>query len=228
MKRILIFWILFFIGVGYLAVSSSDNKTQSENLSEKDYIDQTLKRLGWPVQADAGGAFKPVEGAIYLPVRNFYKNQNLNIFGTYNTGRFTGFHTGVDIEVEPEDIAKDVPVYAIYTGMVELVEEALGYGGVLTIRHSFGNRTLAGVYGHVRLRDIRVKKGYGVTSGQLLGYLGGNNSLETGGERKHLHFGLYSSGVTDIRGYVNSESELKSNWINPTAFLRQLSAQEVY
>ncbi len=227
MKKILIFWILFFIGVGYLAVSSSSDKTQPKNLSEKDYIEQTLKSLGWPAQTNAGSLFKPVEGELYLPIRNFYKNQKLNIFGTYNTGRFVGFHTGVDVEVEFEDITKDVPVYASYTGTVELVEESSGYGGVVTIRHNFEDKTIAGIYGHLRFKDIKVRKGDRVTSGQLLGYLGANNSPETDGERKHLHFGLYSGRTTDIRGYVSNESELKNNWINPTAFLHQLGAKLV-
>ncbi len=37
---------------------------------------------------------------------------------------------------------------------------------------------------------------------------------ETDGERKHLHLGIHKGTVVDLRGYVDSELDLK-NWINP-------------
>src|SRR3989344_4113099 len=132
MKRVLIFWVAVLFILSYWAVFRSDG-IKSKNLSEEDYIDQTLNKLGWPAQAGSSSVFKPVSGQTYLPVRNFYKNQSLNLFGTYNTGKFTGFHTGVDIEVSPADLYAEVPVYSFYDGTVRKVEWASGYGGVVTI-----------------------------------------------------------------------------------------------
>ncbi len=226
MKKILIFWAAVLFILSYWAVFNFD-KTKPENLSEEEYINQTLNKLGWPAQAGGGNVFKPVSGQIYLPVRNFYKNQSLNLFGTYNTGKFVGFHTGVDVEVIPADLYADVPVYSFYDGVVRKVEWASGYGGVVTIEHDLGQINLIGLYGHLRPKDIAVKAGDRVTSGAVIGYLGNGYTAETDGERKHLHFGLYKSSVVDIRGYVSDKKELNA-WLDPTRLMRDLSAKEVY
>ena len=93
-----------------------------------------MKDLGYPSYANASSAFRTIDGEIYLPIKNFYKNQTVNPFGVYRNGRFVGYHSGVDIEIEPEDLDKDVPVYAMYTGEVIKVGEVGGYGGVVAIK----------------------------------------------------------------------------------------------
>ncbi|MEK9174503.1 MAG: M23 family metallopeptidase [Patescibacteria group bacterium] len=222
-----IYLILFlFVIVSSMLVGYSDSQ-KTRNLSEEEYIETTLTQLGYPAAARAGALFNPVAGGIYLPIKNFYRNQNVNPFGIYRTSRFVGYHSGVDIEIDPDDLAKDVPVYSIYNGEVLKVETASGYGGVVIIRHNFeGNNNLAGVYGHLRLRDIKVKPGQRITSGYLIGYLGAAYSSETGAERKHLHFGLYKNRDVDIRGYVDSQRELE-DWFNPNGFMREAGAKEV-
>lgn len=222
-----IYLVLFlFIISASVLVGYADSK-KIKNLSEEEYIENTLSQLGYPPAAQAGPVFSPVAGEVYLPVRSFYKNQTINPFGVYRTGRFVGYHSGADIEIDPEDLDKDVPVYSIYGGEVVKAEEASGYGGVVAIHHSFeGNKDLTGIYGHLRLRDIKITAGQRIGSGYLIGYLGAAYTSETGVERKHLHFGLYKNREVDIRGYADSQREL-DNWFDPDAFLRQVGAKEV-
>ena len=199
---------------------------KTADLSEEEFIEQTLEGLGYPSYASASSVFKPVAGELYLPIENFYKNQTVNPFGVYRNGRFIGYHSGVDVEVEPEDLDKDIPIYAIYDGEVIQVSEAGGYGGVVAIKHSFeGNKDLTSVYGHMRLRDIKVSEGQKITGGSLVGYLGASYTSETAAERKHLHFGLNKNSDLDIRGYVDSLAGL-SNWLSPKVFLEQANAKE--
>ena len=202
-------------------------RNPAANTSEEEYVNETLNKLGWPAQAGGSSVFKPVSGQTYLPVRNFYKNQSLNLFGTYNTGKFTGFHTGVDIEVSSDDLYAEVPVYSFYDGVVRKVEWASGYGGVVIIEHNLGQIDLMGIYGHLRLKGVAIKEGERVTSGAVIGYLGNGYTNETDGERKHLHFGLYKGSVADIRGYVTDKKDLDA-WLDPTRFMRGVSAKEVY
>ena len=114
----------------------------------------------------------------------------------------------------------------MYTGEVIKVGEVGGYGGVVAIKHNFeGNNDLTSVYGHLRLRDIKVSEGQKITSGYLIGYLGAAYSSETAGERKHLHFGFNKNSDLDIKGYVDNLEEL-SNWLSPKVFMEQANAQE--
>ena len=200
MKSKILFLIAFVALVtGSVWANYSDSK-KTTNLSEEDFIEKTMKDLGYPSYANASSAFRTIDGEIYLPIKNFYKNQTVNPFGVYRNGRFVGYHSGVDIEIEPEDLDKDVPVYAMYTGEVIKVGEVGGYGGVVAIKHNFeGNNDLTSVYGHLRLRDIKVSEGQKITSGYLIGYLGAAYSSETAGERKHLHFGFNKNSDLDIR-----------------------------
>ncbi len=222
-----IYLILFLLLVGSSLLVNYADSQKTQNLSEEEYIETTLKQLGYPAAARAGALFNPVAGEVYLPVKNFYQNQAVNPFGIYRLGRFVGYHTGVDIEIDPEDSNRDVPVYSIYNGEVIRVEEASGYGGVVAIRHGFeGNKDITGIYGHLRLRDIKVAPGQKITSGYLIGYLGAAYTSENGVERKHLHFGLYKNREVDIRGYTDRQKEL-DNWFDPSAFLRQAGAKAV-
>ena len=223
-----VFWML----LGLLVASSlwiwidSDVAKPKKNITEEEYIEETLKRLGYPDAVSAGGGFA-VDGAIYVPTKGFFARQTENPFGVFRSGRFNGYHSGVDVEILPSDMDKDVPVYSIYTGTVAFVGNASGYGGVATIWHRLGDSQVLGVYGHLRLRDIKVSRGQKVKSGEIIGYLGANNSSETDGERKHLHFGLNKTESKSILGYVNSREDLAEDWLDPAKFLRGVGAKEV-
>ena len=226
MPRIILLAI-FSLFVVASALASYFDAQKTKNLSEEEYVEAVLKELGYPPYTASSNVFKPVAGQVYLPVRNFYKNQTVNPFGVYRNNRFLGYHSGVDIEIDPGDINRKVPVYSVFDGEVVKVELANGYGGVIAVKHSFGDLELTGIYGHLRLWDANVKAGQKIASGEVIGYLGADYSNETDGERKHLHFGLSRREKVDIRGYVEGLDELKKDWINPSEFLRQVSAQTV-
>lgn len=200
---------------------------RTKDFSEEEYIESRLKDLGYPPYIYGNDKFKQVTGEVYLPVKNFYNNQTVNPFGVYRNNRFLGYHSGIDVEVDPQDIARKVPVYSIFEGEVKAVKAADGYGGVVAVEHTFNETKLMGIYGHVRLWDVNVKVGQKVTSGYLIGYLGADYSNETDGERKHLHFGLSKKEDVDIRGYVEGIRELKENWVNPNEFLKTLGAKPI-
>lgn len=219
-----------FLGL-LLAVSLwsfvGEDSSKSEELTEEQYIEITLKKLGYPENAFAGVSYVSSENTVYVPIKDFFTRQSLNPFGAFETTKYNGYHCGVDVEVSPSDVDKDVPVYSIYNGTVLSVEMANGYGGVITIRHSLGEAALIGVYGHMRLSDIKVSRGDKVSPGELIGYLGASYSEETDWVRKHLHFGLNKTGRKSIVGYVDTKEELERDWINPTNFLRGVGAIEV-
>ena len=225
MSRPILLIIFFFFAVSSLLVGYFDAQ-KIKNLSEEEYVEAVLQQLGYPPYT-AAGTFKPVAGEVYLPVRNFYENQTVNPYGVYRSNRFLGYHSGVDVEVDPGDLNRKVPVYSVFDGEVKEVTLANGYGGVVAIKHSFGDMELMGIYGHVRLWDANVKAGQKIGSGGVIGYLGADYSNETDGERKHLHFGLSRQEKVDIRGYVEGLEELKRDWINPSEFLRQAGAKAV-
>ena len=224
MNKVFVVVLIFFLGLTLLVNYS--RLASSRGLSEEDYIEKVMNELGYP-KSGPGSSAVGVLGRLFLPVKNFYRNQDMNPFGTFNKGTFNGFHTGADVEVDVENLDKDVAVYAIYGGVVEEVEFASGYGGLVTVKHKIGSKTFLGIYGHLRLRDVKVKPGQSVVGGSLIGYLGAGYSSETDGQKKHLHFGLRQDASRDIRGYVDTNAELTAGWLNPTTFLRQLGAERV-
>lgn len=128
--------------------------------------------------------------------------------------KFSGYHTGVDVEYE--DVDGDIPVVAITSGQVVTSKFATGYGGVIVVRHLVNNQTLYAIYGHLRpdsLAAINTQVG----RGDRVGYLGTGYSPETDGERRHLHFGISLSN--SILGYVSDQSDL-ANWIDPLSLYR--------
>ena len=126
--------------------------------------------------------------------------------------KFSGYHTGVDIEFE--DVNNAVPVVAVADGRVLNSTQAEGYGGVVTIQHTINNQNIIGIYGHLKI-DSLPKVGAIISAGEQIGTLGEGGSKDTDGERKHLHFGL--GKTNDIKGYVNSKKELEQ-WFDPVIF----------
>ena len=125
--------------------------------------------------------------------------------------RFTGYHTGVDVEFD--DRAEEIPIRAIAEGEVILSERAAGYGGVLVIRHTIEKRTVLALYGHLDPATLP-RTGKRVGAGDTIGILGKDKTEETDGERKHLHFAVLRGETVDRRGYVPTKAEL-SGWRDP-------------
>ncbi|NTW30112.1 MAG: M23 family metallopeptidase [Candidatus Moranbacteria bacterium] len=133
--------------------------------------------------------------------------------------RFSGYHTGTDFEVFPDETDTDVGISAICDGVLLMKRSASGYGGVAAQSCTYDGRPITVVYGHLRLSSIRVKVGEPIAAGDFLGNLGAGYSLETDGERKHLHLGIHGGDIVDIRGYVTTVRQL-SDWMDPYELIR--------
>lgn len=128
--------------------------------------------------------------------------------------RFRGYHTGVDFETFPEEADQDVPIRAICEGNLVEKRSVSGYGGVVTQACMLDGEPVIVLYGHLRLSSVATVAGDRLVAGEKLGVLGTDSSVETDGERKHLHLSISRGSGTDVRGYVSSESAL-SAWIDP-------------
>lgn len=159
---------------------------------------------------------------IVVPIAEFKERITKKTFGMYITPatspvqpeRFSGYHTGVDVEYG--DVNADVPIYAVADGTVVKAQWVSGYGGLLVLQTTIKDQALYILYGHLRQSSLPAQ-GSKVTQGQQVGVLGTANSHETDGERKHLHFAVYAGNNLDIRGYVPNKSDL-SAWRNPLDF----------
>lgn len=159
------------------------------------------------------------ESKIALPIAEFEKRITKKPFGIYITPqnspiqpeRFTGYHTGVDVEYE--DTA-EVPVFAIADGEIVLTKWIPGYGGSIVLKSNIENQELFIFYGHLDRQSFSEK--LQVKKGEQIAVLGKGKTEETDFERKHLHFGIIKNRV-DLRGYVETEKEL-DGWYNPLDF----------
>lgn len=153
------------------------------------------------------------------PIADFKARVTKKPFGIYITPqtspiqpeRFTGYHTGADVEYQ--DVTSDVPVYALADGIIVVARTASGYGGVMMIEFSQSGTKHTALYGHIRPSSLP-SVGSKVTKGNQIGLLGTGYSSETDGERRHLHFAILSDNRIDLLGYVQNKSEL-SGWIDP-------------
>lgn len=168
------------------------------------------------------------ELTLAYPIQNFETGITLKSFGTYITPenspvqpeRFTGYHTGVDVEAG--EFTEEVPVFSIADGAVVLARTVSGYGGVVVVQHWFEDEPILALYGHLDMGTVAVSVGDTLTVGQELGVLGEGYSSETDGERKHLHFALIPGETVQLAGYVQSESAL-SAWLDPVDFFAQFT-----
>ena len=154
-----------------------------------------------------------------FPIAQFKKRITKKPFGIYITPqsspvqpeRFTGYHTGIDVEYQ--DITKDVPVYAIADGEIIYSNFVSGYGGVLILKINISGLMHSVLYGHLRPSSLP-NIGKTFKKGDQMTVLGTNYSNETDSERKHLHFSILSNDRIDVKGYAQNQSEL-SGWIDP-------------
>lgn len=124
--------------------------------------------------------------------------------------RFSGYHTGVDIEYQ--DVTAEVPVKAIATGKIVFAGTINGYGGVVREEFTWQGVTYTALYGHLRPSSL-TKLGT-VKQGEQIGVLGQGYSAETDGERRHLHLAILKGSSGNVRGYVASQAAL-APWLDP-------------
>lgn len=127
---------------------------------------------------------------------------------------FSGYHTGVDLETFPEEADVDVEVRAICEGEILQKKRVSGYGGAIAQNCTIKGEKVVILYGHLKLNDASAQVGKIFSTGEKLAILGAGGSVDTDGERKHLHLGIKKGQQVDWRGYVSSKKEL-ANWIDP-------------
>jgi murein DD-endopeptidase MepM/ murein hydrolase activator NlpD len=175
--------------------------------------------------------------AWHFPVGNYVERNQYKMFGQYfdkssYVGKeslfptqYTGYHAAADLEFISGEENKDVPVYAVTDGKISFIGPVGGYGGVILLNMSNDSHTA--IYGHLKLSSTSLKTGDLVKAGQLLANLGKAFSSETGGERKHLHFGIYNGKSSYFKGYETSKQAIQNKWIDPSAYLKEKRAVDV-
>lgn len=132
--------------------------------------------------------------------------------------RFSGYHTGIDFEIFSDELTKDVGVRAFCQGKLTAKQVASGYGGVVVQACLIDGEPVTAIYGHLDIKSVTAAVGEYLTAGEIIGDLGDDKSEETGGERKHLHFGLHKGTDINIRGYVSKQYDL-ADWLDPFGFI---------
>ncbi len=163
---------------------------------------------------------------ISVPVSDARSRVTKKPFGIYITPktspvrpeRFTGYHTGADLETTPAEADIDVPVHAICDGELLVKRTASGYGGVAVESCTINGQAMTVVYGHLRLSSITPKVGEPLMHGEKFAVLGKGYSSETDGERKHLHLAIHKGTAVNILGYVQRKADL-AQWIDPLTVL---------
>ncbi|MCL4397746.1 M23 family metallopeptidase [Patescibacteria group bacterium] len=190
--------------------------------------------LSAPTQVTQPPATHSATSKYFYPISKFDQRISVKSFGQYVTpadaqklpcgAPFTGYHTGDDLEVFPNELEIPVPVYAISDGKIVYAGTVSGYGGVVIERTNIDSQEVTALYGHININSLSVNKGSAVSAGQKLAVLGNACSSQTDYERKHLHFAIHKGAGINFRGYVNSPAEL-SAWFNPAEVLRLNHAQ---
>jgi murein DD-endopeptidase MepM/ murein hydrolase activator NlpD len=160
------------------------------------------------------------------PIANASSRVTKKSFGIYvspqespvQPEKFQGFHTGVDFETFSIETDTSVLVKAICEGKLIYKESASGYGGVLVQLCTLKNEPITVIYGHLKLTSVKFNVGDLVKSGKVLGELGQGYSIETDGERKHLHLAIHKGTEINILGYVTFKNQL-SSWIDPCEYV---------
>ena len=162
-----------------------------------------------------------VFSTLSYPINKMENRVNKKPFGVHvspesspvEVEKFTGYHTGVDFEIWPEEEDLEIPIFTICDGKVVYKDYVNGYGGVLVQSCLIDGEKITALYGHLKLSSIAYKVNDELRAGKMIGVLGEGYSSETSGERKHLHLGLHKGEEVDFRGYVQTLAEL-DEWID--------------
>jgi len=234
-KNILLISLLIIAITGaYYIITAVKNKTgekRNANLQAEPDVPVNTAVLpgaatGSPQLSETANIVKP---ELVSPLDKPSERIRLKKFGDYITPenspvspeRFRGYHTGVDFEVFPEELSGAVEVKAMCGGNILLKKWVSGYGGVLVTACELAGEPVTVLYGHLSLASIDYQIGDSLMAGEVFGRLGADNSRETDGERKHLHLSIHRGKTVNLKGYVNTEAELK-DWIDPCNYICNL------
>lgn len=177
-----------------------------------------------PMQAAKSAALLP------WPLEKSDERKELLRFGMYVTPdptknpisppeRFTGYHTGLDIEILPEEKDSTVPVKTICEGKILFTGTIEGYGGVVIQECNINNQLFSILYGHLKPSSISVSQNNEIIKpSSTIAELGDDRTEETGNTRKHLHLGIHKGNHIEFLGYVTDQQEL-SEFIDPLPLL---------
>jgi len=181
------------------------------------------------MQTILGGALanapQVVEPDFAWPLTAMENRPQLLTFGLYVTPspannpidppeRWTGYHSALDIEIYPDEIAKDVPVFAVCEGEVIFTGEVNGYGGVLVQTCTYESEPITVLYGHIDPNRIAKRVEDNLKVGDAIGFLGSHKTRDAGYNRKHLHLQMHRGPEIIFRGYVSRPEELTA-YIDP-------------
>lgn len=163
----------------------------------------------------------PVENILNIPLERAIERITKKPFGIFITPqnspvqpeRFSGYHTGTDFEILPGEENLEVAVFSICDGKIIYRNAVNGYGEVIIQRCVIKGETVTVLYGHISLAKSPAQINAGYKKGDQIAILGKGYSVETGGERKHLHLGIHKGTAIELRGYVQNQSEL-SGWLD--------------
>ncbi len=234
--------IVFFaltIGVGYWLLADSRTAVSQPaiyTLAETDHPTQGNTNAAVTTINDdtitppAGVNTDTVEPAPASPYMTPLDNPDERIskkpFGIYITPatspvqpeRFSGYHTGVDLEVSEAELGRPVAVRAFCEGSIVRRQTVSGYGGVVVQQCTVDGQTVTALYGHLNIDSVDHAVGDTLQPGDTIGLLGDDKSSQTDSERKHLHFSLHRGSAVDWRGYVSTEAEL-DGWLDPCDYI---------
>jgi murein DD-endopeptidase MepM/ murein hydrolase activator NlpD len=220
MKKI--FLILFLMAISLAVfIFSWKNKDHGANLEIE--TDQLISEdASVQNETDDSEQDISIDSDFQAPLAGAEERINKKPFGIFITPqnspvqpeRFSGYHTGTDFEIFPEETDRDVPVFAVCAGRILAKKVAMGYGGVLVLSCPLDDQPTTIIYGHLDLKSVEKEVGDDVKTGEELGLLGAGYSQETYGERKHLHFGIHKGAEINLTGYVKTKKGLE-NWLNP-------------
>lgn len=189
-----------------LIEEGADDK--GENAQSEEKIQEEDKNFQFPLDRAEDRVIKKPFGIFITPQNSPVQPEN-----------FSGYHTGTDFEIFPDELEVEVVIKAVCSGKLLVKRTATGYGGLAVQSCDLDGSPITVAYGHLKLQSIEKAVGDDIAMGEPLGVLGRAYSIETGGERKHLHLGLHKGSEINILGYVASKN-LLSNWLDPMIYLR--------
>jgi murein DD-endopeptidase MepM/ murein hydrolase activator NlpD len=245
MKRLLSLLILLLVAVLIILIGSyyrakmakNSNSNQTESLAPVTSSGNNSTGQTAPVQIQnnaQSGSTTQGSAVLVPPIGRFNERASKNFFGSYysfsnkqnldtsvckQATAYTGYHTGVDLEIFSSELNSEVPVDAVADGIVRQIGSVSGYGGLIVIDHLINSQTYTAYYGHVDITISNLKTGDKVKVGQRITNLAPECSSKNGFNRKHLHFGLHKESTIVVSGYVATTSKL-SNWVDPMTIIK--------
>jgi murein DD-endopeptidase MepM/ murein hydrolase activator NlpD len=226
MNKKIIFFVFIIILIAFIAfliffISSNKSKKDKDNTKENIIAPEIEKEEEEKNPILIENFSEETNGIIHEPISNAEKRITKKPFGIkidsenspVQPEKFSGYHTGVDFETFPEEENLEIDILAICTGPLVAKNQINGYGGTVVQQCEINNEPTTVIYGHLKLKSVSKNVGENLNRGQKIGLLGQGFSLETDGERKHLHLGIHRGKDINFLGYIENSKDLV-NWID--------------